>query len=217
MSQTQALYRFFDQNGNLLYVGITSNPGRRWTQHATDKPWWHEVHHVEIERHESRQAVLLAEQLAIKNERPRYNVVHQQPEPAVVIHGEAPPGKAPCEECGAEAECLYVLYRDLWNYDHEYGEWDQRVIDQQPSGMPKGSRLMDLEQLLQMPEEVRWHASCDEHQPDDAGVYAIDYPRSWRAWVHDTAHLMGKGWFGNTDWESWLFRLSEDRTKETAR
>lgn len=45
-----ALYRFRDDSGALLYVGITNNPGRRWTEHQKSKPWWHQVHRDRLAR-----------------------------------------------------------------------------------------------------------------------------------------------------------------------
>lgn len=74
-----ALYRFHDAAGQLLYVGLTSNPGRRFAQHASDKPWWTEVATVRIETFPDRASVALAERVAIQAERPRYNVVHARP------------------------------------------------------------------------------------------------------------------------------------------
>lgn len=75
-SQPHALYRFYDDSGQLLYVGITANPGQRWTQHAHAKPWWHHVATVTLEQHPNREAVLAAERTAIITEQPRHNVVH---------------------------------------------------------------------------------------------------------------------------------------------
>jgi len=72
----QALYRFYDAAGDLLYIGITFDPGSRWAQHQHDKPWWHEVQQLTVEVHPDRQAVLDAERAAILAERPRYNIVH---------------------------------------------------------------------------------------------------------------------------------------------
>lgn len=71
-----ALYRFWDANDRLLYVGITANPGSRWKQHSKDKPWWHDVTRVTIERYPDRLSVLNAERTAITLERPVHNVVH---------------------------------------------------------------------------------------------------------------------------------------------
>lgn len=75
-AKPHALYRFFAEDGALLYVGITNNPARRFTQHGVDREWWHEVETIRMERHPDREAVLIAEKLAIQTERPRYNVIH---------------------------------------------------------------------------------------------------------------------------------------------
>lgn len=74
-----ALYRFYDNDRQLLYVGITSNPGARWKKHANDKPWWGDVARVELEHYPTRDAVLAAERDAIISERPQRNVVHNRP------------------------------------------------------------------------------------------------------------------------------------------
>lgn len=68
----QALYRFYDATGALLYVGITCDPGRRFKEHR-DKPWWLEVANVRVEHHPHRLSASRAERFAILNERPRYN------------------------------------------------------------------------------------------------------------------------------------------------
>lgn len=72
--KTHALYRFYDVAGDLLYVGITVDPGRRLERHRGDKPWWHEVARVELEQHPTRASVLTAERAAIANEKPRHNI-----------------------------------------------------------------------------------------------------------------------------------------------
>lgn len=74
--QTTALYRFFDDSGDLLYVGISMNPAARWSQHRQDKPWWCEVATVTIEAHSSPAVAEAAERVAIRSELPRYNVAH---------------------------------------------------------------------------------------------------------------------------------------------
>lgn len=81
-----ALYRFYDADGQLLYVGITADPGSRWRKHAHDKPWWHDVANITIETHPTRADVLEAERAAILTEKPRHNIVHnrgtsEQPRP----------------------------------------------------------------------------------------------------------------------------------------
>lgn len=76
MSKRTALYRFFAVDDVLLYVGVTSSLGTRWSSHATSKPWWPEVHHQTVEWFDTRDAALAAEKAAIKAESPRYNERH---------------------------------------------------------------------------------------------------------------------------------------------
>jgi predicted GIY-YIG superfamily endonuclease len=74
--QPHALYRFFDQSGELLYVGITMDLPARMGNHRRDKPWWTDAAWIGIEHFDNRAAALEAERMAIKAETPRYNVVH---------------------------------------------------------------------------------------------------------------------------------------------
>lgn len=68
-----ALYRFFDEDGALLYVGISVNPLGRWDQHRA-KTWWRDVRAATIEPCESRAAALEAEMVAIRAENPQHNI-----------------------------------------------------------------------------------------------------------------------------------------------
>ena len=38
MADRTALYRLYDAEDQLLYIGITSYPPKRWTEHERDKP-----------------------------------------------------------------------------------------------------------------------------------------------------------------------------------
>ena len=70
------LYRMYDQDGLLLYVGITNNWPKRRYMHMRDKPWWGEVCQVTFERFRHRTQAEQAEPVAIKSEHPRYNHMH---------------------------------------------------------------------------------------------------------------------------------------------
>lgn len=72
------VYRLFDTAGTLLYVGIAGNPGRRFEQHAGDKPWWGSVANLTLEHHLTREAATIAERDAIIAEKPLYNVMHNR-------------------------------------------------------------------------------------------------------------------------------------------
>lgn len=70
-----ALYRLYDADGRLLYVGITSNPKARWGAHARDKHWWPEVARKTTEWFETRKSAERIEKIEVEDERPRYNKV----------------------------------------------------------------------------------------------------------------------------------------------
>lgn len=55
------LYRFYDAESALLYVGIATNPGRRFKQHADRQPWWPDVADIKVELYASTQDAHAAE------------------------------------------------------------------------------------------------------------------------------------------------------------
>lgn len=73
-SQPTALYRFFDEGGVLLYVGITADVGIRWDAHERRKPWWPQVSRKTVEWFDTRPKARAAELIAISSERPLYNL-----------------------------------------------------------------------------------------------------------------------------------------------
>ena len=73
-SRPHTLYRFFNAKNELLYVGVTCDAISRWTQHAGVKTWWPEVARTTVEHFPDRQSVMAAETVAIKTEKPKYNI-----------------------------------------------------------------------------------------------------------------------------------------------
>ena len=73
MSERTAVYRLFDTDDTLLYVGISKHFGQRWEQHAGLQPWWPDVHHQTVFWCATREDALLAEKRAIHEERPIHN------------------------------------------------------------------------------------------------------------------------------------------------
>lgn len=76
-----ALYRFFDADGRLLYVGITKDPDKREREHALRSPWHPHAKSRTIEWHGSREAALDAERAAIHEEAPLFNRLGARDEP----------------------------------------------------------------------------------------------------------------------------------------
>lgn len=73
--RSTAIYRLFDSEGRLLYVGISDRPEVRWAEHALDKNWWHLVARKSTDWLPTRSAALAAEAEATKNERPVFNAI----------------------------------------------------------------------------------------------------------------------------------------------
>jgi len=65
------LYRFYDADKVLLYVGVTTNPMRRWAEHRNG-PWWRSARFLAIEPVPPAER-LQREQQAIESEHPRFN------------------------------------------------------------------------------------------------------------------------------------------------
>lgn len=70
------LYRIFNPDGALLYVGATANPGARLTNHEQHQPWWGEASEIKLQQFETLEELALAEIEAIRTEAPRYNTIH---------------------------------------------------------------------------------------------------------------------------------------------
>ena len=72
------VYRLYDAEGRLLYVGMTNNLPRRLEQHAR-KPWWARVARTDLQQEPNRGAAMRAEAEAIRTERPAYNTLPTAP------------------------------------------------------------------------------------------------------------------------------------------
>lgn len=68
------LYRFFDGDKSLLYVGVTTNPSNRWAAHY-HHDWWPLVRFASIEAVPPKDR-LAHESAAIKAEKPSFNRTH---------------------------------------------------------------------------------------------------------------------------------------------
>jgi len=78
------LYRHWDKDDNLLYIGISYNGVSRLKQHSRSARWFEHIARVTIENFDSREDVEKAEKEAIIREKPIYNIVHNNPK---VVNG----------------------------------------------------------------------------------------------------------------------------------
>lgn len=82
----QSLYRFYDDNKQLLYVGISSNFQARYAQHSKTSPWHHLATYSTITHFVDRESVLAAEKEAIKLEKPLFNKQHNNTNTVAKAH-----------------------------------------------------------------------------------------------------------------------------------
>lgn len=73
MTETTFLYRCYDEQDVLLYVGIAGNPMNRLCQHEKGSQWFDKLKNINVEPYPSRRLALEAEKEAIKEEKPLYN------------------------------------------------------------------------------------------------------------------------------------------------
>lgn len=70
------LYRYFDSEGRLLYVGITGNQLKRQSQHRRSSLWFDQIASAKFEHFQSREEAEVAEVRAIQDEKPTFNQQH---------------------------------------------------------------------------------------------------------------------------------------------
>jgi len=70
------LYRHYDKDDNLLYVGISISTLQRLGQHRNNARWFDSISRIEIEKCPDRAAALKSEAKAIIMENPAYNIQH---------------------------------------------------------------------------------------------------------------------------------------------
>lgn len=69
------VYRLYNSDGLLLYIGQSCNTAARIAQHRRNPDWGHRIHRVETEAHQTRAQALEAESRAIAAELPHYNIL----------------------------------------------------------------------------------------------------------------------------------------------
>ena len=68
------LYRHFNSNNELLYVGISLSAFNRLSQHKESSKWFEEISNVTIQSFDNREDALKSERIAVQEENPKYNV-----------------------------------------------------------------------------------------------------------------------------------------------
>lgn len=74
------VYRMYNADYRLLYVGQTMNALQRVQSHSSTAAWFPDVDTITVEHFASRSEALQAEIEAIRNEKPQHNVQHAKPQ-----------------------------------------------------------------------------------------------------------------------------------------
>jgi predicted GIY-YIG superfamily endonuclease len=70
-----SLYRVYDSDGVLLYIGKTWNMENRMNDHSRHSKWWNEFSTMTVERNfYDYDSLTKAETMAIRDEQPKYNL-----------------------------------------------------------------------------------------------------------------------------------------------
>ncbi|MGA0615617.1 integrase arm-type DNA-binding domain-containing protein [Paracoccus sp. KR1-242] len=88
--QQTTVYRYYDAEDRLLYVGCSARPFHRVTNHK-DKPWMNDVARATFERFPNFWLARQSEAEAIRSEAPLYNVLHNEANPARMPYELLPP------------------------------------------------------------------------------------------------------------------------------
>lgn len=71
------VYRVHDQWGKLLYVGSSINVFKRMQEHQAYAEWWPYASTGTVTRYENRRMARKVEALAIRDEKPMFNVTRE--------------------------------------------------------------------------------------------------------------------------------------------
>jgi predicted GIY-YIG superfamily endonuclease len=202
------LYRLYNSQDRLLYIGIAGNPGRRFQQHRGDKPWWGEVSRTELEHYADRDQAAAAELEAIRDEKPLYNVVGAPREVRTLTFiVRCSICQEPIDDGAGYVECDAGAASEAYS---RYTEKKRDRLRRELEGGPPAERYIGNEILDLLEDDIPWrafHQSCD---PDPhAGTYWVDVEsiRTWQDVLKWTLHLNEKAWVQHTNWDAILRRL----------
>jgi len=68
------VYRIFDREGRLIYVGATMHPETRINTHRRSIWWGLDIHRIKIKVYPNRQLAADEERRAVQTEHPRWNL-----------------------------------------------------------------------------------------------------------------------------------------------
>ncbi len=78
MRPDAAVYMFFNQEDQIIYIGVSQNPYQREREHKKTSAWFEHVARMEIQWCTTREKALKIEKARIRHYRPRFNTMHNK-------------------------------------------------------------------------------------------------------------------------------------------
>jgi predicted GIY-YIG superfamily endonuclease len=150
-SRRAAVYRLYDAEGTLLYIGASYNPDRRCEEHMR-KPWGSQIARRAEEWHPSREDAFAAERRAIWEEGPRHNRA-STPEYAELKRKQAAETLGKWRVAYEANELRHRIVRQLerfgysWNRAIGEGMIVERAYKELSGAFPNGVVYPSLEQI----------------------------------------------------------------------
>lgn len=205
VTRPASLYQYFDRNGLLLYVGITSRGISRNREHNADKSWWKYVARQEVAHFPDRASAISAEKALIVQRRPPFNKQHNLEHESLVQAYEA------FAKAQAEARSAGNIMQEMkGRLPLKVTSWERNLlrVKSAPEFIRLTSRLLEPESLR---IQLRgFSAPCVSFSRNDFGVEMF-FQGSWLWAVESMEGIIG-GRKGN----AYYMRSVEVKTKEGA-
>lgn len=177
-----ALYRLYNVDDRLLYLGITVNVRQRFCQHKMTKFWWHLVARKDVTWYPTREAALAAERTATVGERPIYDASYLA-------------GNGPKYKTGPKASDPYWrpfaerLYREIEEGEYQSGERlpdESRLAAKYGISVSSVGRALDRLiacRMIERPSQRNYFNHIVRPAPDCRPIEAIQEPTPGEVWA----------------------------------
>lgn len=223
--RTHDLYRFYDAQDRLLYIGISLNAAQRASQHKAKKSWWTDVRRMEvtplgtITRSDAEQI----ERAAIQDEQPLHNIVHNTSR-HTIINATL---EWACEICGETIDdgdgYIELPRSERRRYTEQLKDWesDNPQPDVEPTLCEQLRNIQtDWNRFVSMPAKAHWwaiHRTCDPNINSGGDWFDVATIRTHFDVLDWTAHLMSKNWINDTDWHRLIKRITKAKSNKIIR
>lgn len=153
-----AVYKHYNVNNDLIYVGVASDVTVRQSTHFKMSEWQQEIQNVSVEWHYSRLRAEIREILLIKAFRPKYNKVHNNDNWAEFAIANRFETFAKKLRQSLDELCFFI--DDMWDERdaiQEKIEELERFLKRKRKGSVGYKKLQDeIEKLRDLTYEIEW-------------------------------------------------------------